>query len=491
MSGYPTLSVCMIVKNEEANLPRLLGSVRGLADEVVLVDTGSTDRTVEIAESFGAHIHHFRWCDDFSAARNVSLTHAEKDYILWLDGDDEIEQSEHGKIKAHLKKHFGSAAYVKLRNAHSTEETESIQLRIIPNHRGIAFTGRVHEQLFFSVNEKKIPFTNCDAVIIHHGYEEEGETKRKLSRNRRIHEQEMQADPDNIYPHFYLARTLKGLDEHEPALRSYLRFVEMGKDRPEIKALDIYKIALFEAALTHMALGQQDEAMALLENSRKLFPAFRLFNFFLGQLYCNLGDYERAYEELLPLKGYRFESECLPVEVAKSVMVLHKLLGISSIFTRDYRVATECLRAVVASDPKSKENYHYLALALEKKGDTEGAVEVCTEGLRALGDDGFLRKRRFLLLVQRGETDRALSEYEHLNGCGRDVDVLCAMFSIHSKALNATGMNHYYTIVQEELSLGRQIFPEGLESVRAALAAAGENLAVEFFDGAISSLLNN
>src|SRR5882724_11685213 len=88
--GLIMLSVCFIARNEEKNLPRALASVRGIADEVIVADTGSTDRTVEIAKESGAIVCHFPWCDDFSAARNFAISHARGDWILWMDADEEL-----------------------------------------------------------------------------------------------------------------------------------------------------------------------------------------------------------------------------------------------------------------------------------------------------------------------------------------------------------------------------------------------------------------
>ena len=82
------LTVCMIVKNEEADLPRCLASIKAVADEIVVVDTGSTDRTVEIAQSFGAIVGHFEWCDDFAAARNAALKLATCEWVFQLDADE-------------------------------------------------------------------------------------------------------------------------------------------------------------------------------------------------------------------------------------------------------------------------------------------------------------------------------------------------------------------------------------------------------------------
>ena len=94
-----TLSLCMITKNEEQFLADCLNSVKNIVDEIILVDTGSSDKTVEIAKSFEAKIHFFEWCDDFAAARNESLKYATKEWILILDADEIISKSDGLKIK--------------------------------------------------------------------------------------------------------------------------------------------------------------------------------------------------------------------------------------------------------------------------------------------------------------------------------------------------------------------------------------------------------
>lgn len=83
-----TLGLCMIVRDEEQNLASCLASVAGVYDQIVIVDTGSIDKTCEIARSFGAEVHHFTWIDDFSAARNFSFSLCTCDYAMWLDADD-------------------------------------------------------------------------------------------------------------------------------------------------------------------------------------------------------------------------------------------------------------------------------------------------------------------------------------------------------------------------------------------------------------------
>ena len=94
-----SVSLCMIVKNEEDVLARCLESVSGLVDEIVIVDTGSADRTREIAEQFTSRVYDFAWIDDFAAARNYAFSLAEKDYCMWLDADDVLLEADRAALE--------------------------------------------------------------------------------------------------------------------------------------------------------------------------------------------------------------------------------------------------------------------------------------------------------------------------------------------------------------------------------------------------------
>ncbi len=103
LASRNALSVCLITKNEEQFLPQCLASVRGLAQQIIVVDTGSTDRTVELAKAQGAEVYDFAWCDDFSAARNAALEHATGDWVLMLDADEELPADQHARLQPDLK----------------------------------------------------------------------------------------------------------------------------------------------------------------------------------------------------------------------------------------------------------------------------------------------------------------------------------------------------------------------------------------------------
>ncbi len=154
----------MIVKNEEGNLPNCLESVRGIFDEIVVIDTGSTDRTIEVARSYGANVFEFAWIDSFSAARNEALSHATGDYAFWLDADDVVEAVERKRLEAILKTiRSGDLAGYVVRCACDPSpdgiggDTVVDHIRLFPLRHDIRWTYRVHEQILPGLNRARCP----------------------------------------------------------------------------------------------------------------------------------------------------------------------------------------------------------------------------------------------------------------------------------------------------------------------------------------------
>ena len=145
-----SVSLCMIVKNEEDVLERCLDSISHLVDEIVIVDTGSTDRTKEIAARFTDLIFDFPWQDDFAAARNESFSHASMDYCMWLDADDVLLEADQRAFLA-LKDTLDPAVSVVMAPYHTGfDESGRVTFsyyreRLIKNHTGLGWVGAVHE----------------------------------------------------------------------------------------------------------------------------------------------------------------------------------------------------------------------------------------------------------------------------------------------------------------------------------------------------------
>ena len=147
-----TVSLCMIVKDEEEALTRCLESVSGLVEEIVIVDTGSTDKTRDIAAGFTDKVYSFTWIDDFAAARNEAFSHATMDYCMWLDADDVLLESDREAFRT-LKETLDPAVSVVMAPYHTGFDQEGrvtfsyYRERLIKNHAGMRWEGAVHEAI--------------------------------------------------------------------------------------------------------------------------------------------------------------------------------------------------------------------------------------------------------------------------------------------------------------------------------------------------------
>ena len=212
------LSLCMIVKNEEKHLARCLSSVKDVADEIIMVDTGSTDKTVEIAELFGVKIFHFKWVNDFSAARNFALSKCTGDWILYLDADEELSPDSIEEVKKYkLHKRAGVNCTVKSLGSASTNESVMKYPRLFANVSGVEFVGKVHEQIIDSLRKNKIPLVESDIEIIHHGYaiDKEGLQKKKERNLSLLLSNENKKS--NAYDKLKLIQTLISLEKYDEA----------------------------------------------------------------------------------------------------------------------------------------------------------------------------------------------------------------------------------------------------------------------------------
>ncbi|MCX8156993.1 MAG: glycosyltransferase [Verrucomicrobiae bacterium] len=200
----PRLTVALIVKNEEAFLDRCLASVKELAGQIVVVDTGSTDRTVEIARAHGAEVHHFAWCDDFSAARNAMLEHVRGDWVLMLDADEELKPEGRARLLEEMRNPKAMAYRLPLEDAGAEDEGCSYVPRLWRNAPGLFFVGRVHEQIFSSLEVRRAEWglqnLLSQVTLRHYGYSAEiTQARGKVERNLRLLQKavaELPAEPN-------------------------------------------------------------------------------------------------------------------------------------------------------------------------------------------------------------------------------------------------------------------------------------------------------
>jgi tetratricopeptide (TPR) repeat protein len=214
-----TVSLCMIVKNEEANLAACLRPIVGLFDEIVVVDTGSADRTREIARDFGARLFDFPWCDDFAAARNESLRRAQSEWFFWMDADDRLDESNANRLAHLLKELAGPVAYQMTVVSDEARQYDPIpQLRLFKIAPGVRWEHRVHEQVAQSWLRLGYPLRNTGVVIHHTGYRSPEINRQKWERNLRLLLLDVAENPHDVATLFHLGMTYSLLSRHEDAV---------------------------------------------------------------------------------------------------------------------------------------------------------------------------------------------------------------------------------------------------------------------------------
>ena len=215
------ISLCMIVKNEERFLAQCLHSVADVVDEIIIVDTGSTDRTIEIAKSFGASIIEREWRNDFAWARNESIKSATKRWILFLDADEELtpeSKPELRKLRSAPAHHHAVwvRCYNKSDDYRGTGDMSHVLIRIFPNAPEIRFRGLIHEYPSVNGDANGLQAVLAPINIVHHGYLKEVVAQRnKLQRNLDIVKAAAEQDPTDPFHWFNLGTTAFQAGDYE------------------------------------------------------------------------------------------------------------------------------------------------------------------------------------------------------------------------------------------------------------------------------------
>jgi tetratricopeptide (TPR) repeat protein len=261
-----TVSACMIVKNEEEFLPGCLESIRNWVDEIIIVDTGSTDRTVEIAESYGAKVYFQEWSKNFSKHRNFSLSNATCDWILVIDADEEFNQEDVPIVRQAINQRDCRLISVNVFNSdRATGECTSFlpSIRLFRRDAGFRYEGIVHNQLKFDEGE---PILRVAAGIKHYGYNLPTNDKmKKVARSRELLEKQLADNPGDPFVHFNYAQLLRGItnkpdDELCQLIIEHARKAVELSDPGNPATLPIFLEGLHQQATTFIRQGKFEDA---------------------------------------------------------------------------------------------------------------------------------------------------------------------------------------------------------------------------------------
>ena len=381
------LSVCVIAKNEARSIERCLASVKPIADQLVVVDTGSTDGTVEIAKSFGAEVHHFDWCDDFSAARNAALEHARGDWVLILDADEELPQDQHARLRADLKNRKAIALRLPLINKGQEAEGRSCVPRLFRNAPGVYFSGRIHEQVFPSLIELGKAWglgTGLGtAQILHHGYSKEAvKDRNKIERNLNLLRKAIEECPDDANLAMNLGLELVRSGDLESGLLHYRQAFELMAAKPADQTAPELSEALLTQFTCHLykTHAHQEVVEVLTSPLAKRGGLTASLHFALGLAYFETGQHNEAAEQMRQCLAKRKQPALTPIN-------------------------TDILTAAP---------YHCLAMSLAKAGRPGDAEKAFQSGLTETGRGEELRLDYAKFLVDQNRHVDALNRLHEL-----------------------------------------------------------------------------
>lgn len=353
----PGVSLCMITKDEQNFLERCISSVKPAVDEIIVVDTGSSDNTKEIAEGLGAKVFGFKWCDDFSAARNFSISRAANEWILYLDADETISEADILKIREltkdskvdgfafNIRNYFKgsiktqkalSDGYAESRGYAGWHEAEII--RLFRNRKEICFTNIIHETVADSIREFKGGVKPAGIVIHHYGLAEEEKSREKTNKYIKMEEKQIQQTPDSPKPYYELGAIYLAQGSFQQAVELFEKARELLEKEKGVHL--IHKYLYHDLGKTYFKLGNLEKAKQMLEKAQGIYADNYSTQFFLGLIYDEKKDYLNAVAHYL-------NSLCLNQQNPSA----YRNLGIIYTKQKDYKKAHEMLQREYELEP--------------------------------------------------------------------------------------------------------------------------------------------
>ncbi|WP_078431751.1 tetratricopeptide repeat-containing glycosyltransferase family 2 protein [Metabacillus halosaccharovorans] len=287
------ISLCMIVKNEEKVIDRCLSSIKNLVDEIIVVDTGSTDNTKELVSKYTTNIYDFEWVHDFSAARNYAASKATGKWILVLDADEYVDEENFEVFIKELKKDNGiyDAYYAKILNFTGNLGEVLVQNfhdRIYKNNGEISYYRKIHEQ-FRNQTGQEIKYNNSNLLIFHSGYlKQTVNEKDKSNRNKKLLENEMKNK--NAFDYFNLGNEYSSGGEINKALECYIEAYKLKSDF----RLAWVSTTLVQIIICLIQLKRYNDALNVIHDAEKIYGDSPEFPYLKGEIFYLRGQMKDA-----------------------------------------------------------------------------------------------------------------------------------------------------------------------------------------------------
>ncbi|MCH5249894.1 MAG: glycosyltransferase [Lachnospiraceae bacterium] len=288
------ITVCMIAKNEDIHIEECLKRLRPCKFEIVVVDTGSVDRTVETARKYTDKVYHFDWCHDFSAARNYSIEKASNDWVLIIDCDEYLENINLIGIETILKDNIKSVGMIVRNNPYIIQGVRSIMTERIGrlfNRRYCHYEGSIHEQVTTLDGHEPETFS-IPLTFYHEGYVSESDKRMRATRNLEMLLRDLELKGANPYIYYQLGQNYISLYDLEKAANYFKLGLELNADPSYAfvqSMTETYGYCLVE-------LAKYDAALALQEKY-ELFSNRADFVYLMGIIYLKKNMLEDALRE--------------------------------------------------------------------------------------------------------------------------------------------------------------------------------------------------
>ncbi|HEX7862954.1 MAG TPA: glycosyltransferase [Verrucomicrobiae bacterium] len=386
------LSVCYIVKNEEKFLQQSLSSIKTIAHEIIVIDTGSIDRTIEIAQEFGAQVHTFNWRDDFATARNAALEHATGDWILFLDADEELAAEAIPQLHSDLAHRKAICYRVPLVDKGRESHGCSHVPRLFRNGPGFFYFGRVHEELFFSIEPSRREFALENRVskglIVHHGYSiEVAKTRNKSGRNLQFLELAIEDWPNQPNLLINYALELSRTGRADEAVQHAVWAVEAALGSVEVSP-EFREFLLTRAAEILMAPRKFQDVINLFATPlAKAAPFTASQHFLVGIAFLEKKRFEEAAGHFVNCIKKRSQHSMIPAieEIQKGGP--NHCLALCLAQLKQPTEAEKTFRAALTEDPSSTPLRIDFAKFLHQERRAVEALELLCAGVEQSGSD--------------------------------------------------------------------------------------------------------
>ncbi len=403
------LSACLIVKDEQQQLPKCLQSLKSFADEIIVVDTGSSDRTIAIAKKHQAKIFHFDWCDDFSQARNYAIAQATGQWILVIDADEVLQPQAIAILKAVMQREDCLAANLLRHEVGASQAPYSLVLRLFRNHPAITFTGIYHESIDQSLlklqaQEPQWQIVNVEVPVLdHYGYTAGAiANKDKLNFAESMMQKHLQRFPDDGYMLNKLGALYLSLAQatHSPEVDSLSKGIELLKQaisltnietNTESQKLSIHQNLLRCELFYHLGLGHSiggnwelakqayEQAIALeVPELVKLASYMNLGNLWHEELIQPQPDSPQNLNQAAQAIAY-FEKV---TQIAPTLPQGFNNLGLAYKKSDGYPEAIACYQQAIAINPQYADAHQNLGAVFLKVGAFREAIAHLHHALR-------------------------------------------------------------------------------------------------------------